>query len=248
MFGKKKTEEVKKEEQKYTWQQNVALYLHDMICMLVAVMAVLMLFLRIIVVDGPSMERTLLNGDYMLLVSNMFYKEPKHGDVVVVSKQAYDNGKPIVKRVIATHVGMTPEVGQQHTEGTLEVNLIPQGTMAECIRAGGAGLGGVLTPVGIDTLVEESPLCLGRQTVEGKDYLLMKPIHADFALLGTYECDEFGNCWYKGTMRNFNVVMATAADTVIAECEHLVPVGTIAPENIHTYGMCVDYIVEGESK
>ena len=130
-----------------------------------------------------------------------------------------------VKRVIATHVGMTPEVGQQHTEGTLEV-----------------------TPVGIDTLVEESPLCLGRQTVEGKDYLLMKPIHADFALLGTYECDEFGNCWYKGTMRNFNVVMATAADTVIAECEHLVPVGTIAPENIHTYGMCVDYIVEGESK
>ena len=136
----------------------------------------------------------------------------------------------------------------QHTEGTLEVNLIPQGTMAECIRAGGAGLGGVLTPVGIDTLVEESPLCLGRQTVEGKDYLLMKPIHADFALLGTYECDEFGNCWYKGTMRNFNVVMATAADTVIAECEHLVPVGTIAPENIHTYGMCVDYIVEGESK
>lgn len=109
MFGKKKTEEVKKEEQKYTWQQNVALYLHDMICMLVAVMAVLMLFLRIIVVDGPSMERTLLNGDYMLLVSNMFYKEPKHGDVVVVSKQAYDNGKPIVKRVIATE-GQTVDI------------------------------------------------------------------------------------------------------------------------------------------
>jgi len=95
-----------------------------------------------------------------------------------------------VKRVIATHVGMTPEVGQQNTEGTLEVNLLPQGTLAECVRAGGAGLGGVLTPVGIDTLVEESPFCLGRKTVEGKDYLLMKPIHADFALLGTYKCDE----------------------------------------------------------
>ena len=134
-----------------------------------------------------------------------------------------------VKRVIATHVGMTPEVGQQNTEGTLEVNLLPQGTLAECIRAGGAGLGGVLTPVGIDTLVEESPFCLGRKTVEGKDYLLMKPIHADFALLGTYKCDEFGNCWYKGTMRNFNVVMATAADTVIAETEYLVPVGEIEP-------------------
>ena len=71
-----------------------------------------------------------------------------------------------VKRVIATHVGMTPEVGQQHTEGTLEVNLLPQGTLAECIRAAGAGLGGVLTPVGIDTLVEESPFCLGRKTVD----------------------------------------------------------------------------------
>ena len=153
-----------------------------------------------------------------------------------------------VKRVIATHVGMTPEVGQQHTEGTLEVNLLPQGTLAECIRAAGAGLGGVLTPVGIDTLVEESPFCMGRQTIDGKDYLLMKPIHADFALLGTYKCDEFGNCWYKGTMRNFNVVMATAADTVIAECEYIVPVGDFEPENIHTYGMCVDYIVEGDRK
>lgn len=143
-----------------------------------------------------------------------------------------------VKRVIATHVGMTPEVGQQHTEGTLEVNLLPQGTLAECIRAAGAGLGGVLTPVGIDTLVEESPFCLGRKTVDGKDYLLMKPIHADFALLGTYKCDEFGNCWYKGTMRNFNVVMATAADTVIAETEYLVPVGEIEPR-ISTPMVCV---------
>ncbi len=102
--------------------------------------------------------------------------------------------------------------------------------------------------MGIDTLVEESPFCLGRKTVDGKDYLLMKPIHADFALLGTYKCDEFGNCWYKGTMRNFNVVMATAADTVIAECEYIVPVGDIEPENVHTYGMCVNYIVEGDRK
>ena len=78
--------------------------------------------------------------------------------------------------------------------------------------------------------------------------LLMQPIHADFALLGAYKCDEFGNCWYKGTMRNFNVVMATAADTVIAECEYIVPVGDFEPENIHTYGMCVDYIVEGDRK
>ena len=139
-------------------------------------------------------------------------------------------------------------IAEQNTEGALEVNLLPQGTLAECIRAGGAGLGGVLTPVGIDTLVEDSPFCLGRQTIDGKDYLLMQPIRADFALLGAYKCDEFGNCWYKGTMRNFNVVMATAADTVIAECEYIVPVGDFEPENIHTYGMCVDYIVEGDRK
>ena len=153
-----------------------------------------------------------------------------------------------VKRVIATHVGMSPEVGEQAAAGTLEVNLIPQGTLAEMIRAGGAGLGGVLTPTGVDTLVEESPFCLGKQEINGKKYLLMAPIRADVALLGTYKCDEAGNCWYKGTMRNFNPVMATAADLVIAETEYVVPVGEIEPENIHTYGICVDYIVEGEKK
>lgn len=121
MFGKagqdKKAD--KKEKVKYTWQQNVALYLHDMIFMLVIVMAVLMLFLRVIVVDGPSMENTLLNGDYMLLVGNMFYKDPSHGDIVVVSKQAYDNGKPIVKRVIATE-GQTVDI--DFNEGVVYVD------------------------------------------------------------------------------------------------------------------------------
>ena len=153
-----------------------------------------------------------------------------------------------VKRVIATHVGMTPEVGEKHAAGELEVFLLPQGTLAECIRADGAGLGGVLTPTGVDTLVEDSPFCLGKQNINGKDYLLMAPIHADVALLGTYKCDESGNCWYKGTMRNFNTVMATAADLVIAETEYVVPVGEIEPENVHTPGICVDYIVEGEKK
>lgn len=99
MFGKKNDTA---EKVTYTWQQNVALYLRDLVYMLVVVMVLLMLFFRIIVVNGPSMENTLLNGDYMLLVSNLFYKDPRAGDVVVVSKQAYDNGKPIVKRVIAT--------------------------------------------------------------------------------------------------------------------------------------------------
>lgn len=98
-----------KKKEKYTWQQNVALYLHDLLFMLVALMAVLMLFFRIIVVEGPSMESTLFNGDYMLLVGNMFYKEPAYGDIVVISKQAYDHGKPIVKRIIATE-GQTVDI------------------------------------------------------------------------------------------------------------------------------------------
>lgn len=106
MFKKKNelgtASDKQKEAPKYTWQQNVALYLHDIVYMLVAVMVLLMIFFRVIVVDGPSMENTLLNGDYMFLVSNLFYKNPQPGDVVVVSKQAYSDGKPIVKRVIAT--------------------------------------------------------------------------------------------------------------------------------------------------
>ena len=127
MFAKKNEEEArtspkKKESPKYTWQQNVSLYLHDLVYMLVVVMVLLMLFFRIIIVDGPSMERTLLNGDYMLLVSNLFYKNPQAGDVVVVSKQAYDHGKPIVKRVIATE---GQEVDIDFEEGIVYVDGVP---------------------------------------------------------------------------------------------------------------------------
>lgn len=151
-----------------------------------------------------------------------------------------------VKRVIATHVGMTPEVGTQNmVDKTLTVDLIPQGSLAEMIRAGGAGLGGVLTPTGVGTIVEDSPFCLGKQTIDGKEYLLMKPLHADFALIGGHMIDKFGNIWYKGTTRNFNIVMATAADVVIAEADNLVEVGDIEPENVVTSGAFINYIVDG---
>ena len=185
-------------------------------------------------------------GGFTLIANDMARAVgPKGEEFYGIAELIHNNQ---VKRVIATHVGMTPEVGEKHTAGELEVFLLPQGTLAECIRADGAGLGGVLTPTGVDTLVEDSPFCLGKQNINGKDYLLMAPIHADVALLGTYKCDESGNCWYKGTMRNFNTVMATAADLVIAETEYVVPVGDIEPENVHTPGICVDYIVEGEKK
>ena len=151
-----------------------------------------------------------------------------------------------VKRVIATHVGMTPDVGTHGmVDKTLQVDLVPQGSLAEMIRAGGAGLGGVLTPTGVGTIVEDSPLCMGKQTINGRDYLLMQPVRADFAIICGHTVDKFGNIWYKGTTRNFNTVMATAADVVIAEAEHLVEIGQIEPENVVTSGAFVNYIVDG---
>lgn len=151
-----------------------------------------------------------------------------------------------VRRVIATHVGMTPEVGEQGmVDKTLQVDLLPQGTLAEMIRAGGSGLGGVLTPTGVGTIVENSPFCLGRQQVRGKDYLLMEPLQADFALIGGHTVDRFGNVWYKGTTRNFNIVMAAAAGVTIVEADHLVQVGEIKPESVVTSGAYVTYIVDG---
>ncbi|MCC8077169.1 MAG: 3-oxoacid CoA-transferase subunit A [Oscillospiraceae bacterium] len=149
-----------------------------------------------------------------------------------------------IKKLIATHVGLNPEVATQNmVDGTLEVVLIPQGSMAEMIRAGGGGLGGVLTPTGVGTIVEENPYCLGKQTINGRDYLLMAPLHADFAVIAGAKIDKNGNVWYKGDTSNFNIVMATAADTVIAEAEEIVE--QITPEDVCTSGVFVDYVVEG---
>ncbi|MDR1796115.1 MAG: 3-oxoacid CoA-transferase subunit A [Clostridiales Family XIII bacterium] len=150
-----------------------------------------------------------------------------------------------VKKLIATHVGLNPEVAAQEQAGELELVLIPQGSFAEMIRAGGAGLGGVLTPTGVGTLVEENPYAEGRVAVDGRDYLLMKPLTADIAIIAGYYVDKIGNVWYKGTMRNFSAVMATAADVVIAEAAHIVEVGDIVPENVMTSSIFVDYVVPG---
>lgn len=151
-----------------------------------------------------------------------------------------------VKTLIATHVGLNPEVATQSMqEKTLEVILLPQGSFAEMIRAHGAGLGGVLTPTGVGTIIEESPYCLGKQTIQNRDYLLMAPLKADFALIAGSKIDKAGNIWYQGTTVNFNIVMATAADVVLAEAEQFVDVGAIPPEDVRTSGVFVDYVVEG---
>lgn len=150
-----------------------------------------------------------------------------------------------VKRLIASHVGMNPNVAAQMNAGELEVWLVPQGSLAEMVRAGGGGLGAVVTPTGLGTLVEESPLVHSKMTVDGREYLVMKPVHADVALINGYKVDKAGNVWYKGTARNFNSLMATAADVVICEADHVVEVGEIEPENVVTQGIFVDYIVDG---
>lgn len=150
-----------------------------------------------------------------------------------------------IKKMFATHVGLNPDVAQQMNEGSLELVLIPQGSFAEMIRAGGAGLGGVLTPTGLGTIIENAEHVHSVVEVDGKKYLLEHPLHADFALICGYRVDRAGNIWYKGTTRNFNEVMATAAGTVIVEADYVVEIGEIAPEDVVTPGILVDYAVEG---
>ena len=147
-----------------------------------------------------------------------------------------------IKTLYATHIGLNPETGKQMSEGTLEVHLIPQGTFAERIRAGGFGLGGILTPTGIGTDIAEGKQVI---TVDGKDYLLETPLKADIALIHGSVVDTMGNVYYKGTTANFNPVMAMACKTVIVEAEEVVEPGQIAPELIMTPFVCVDYIVRG---
>ncbi|MCO7122928.1 CoA transferase subunit A [Ihubacter massiliensis] len=148
-----------------------------------------------------------------------------------------------IKKLIASHIGMNPQTGEKYNSGELEVQLVPQGTLAESIRAAGAGLGGVLTKTGLGTEVAE-----GKETIviDGETYLVEKPIHADMAVIRGSVVDEFGNTTYKGTTRNFNPVMATAADLVVAAAEKVVKIGELEKENIVTPGIFVDYIVGGE--
>lgn len=146
-----------------------------------------------------------------------------------------------VKKVIATHIGTNNNTIDQMNAGELEVTLQPQGTLAEQIRAAGAGLGGVLTQTGLGTVVENGK---EKITVDGKEYLLEKPVHADVAILGANIADESGNLVYKGTSQNFNPLMATAAELVIVEPQEIVENGSILPENVKTPGIFVDFIIK----
>jgi acetate CoA/acetoacetate CoA-transferase alpha subunit len=150
----------------------------------------------------------------------------------------------LVKHLIASHIGLNPETQKLMIAGEIEVELVPQGTLAERLRAGGTGLGGVLTQTGVGTVVAE-----GKQSIEvdGVMFLLEKPIKADFALINAHEADYYGNLKYSLTARNFNPCMAMAGNIVIAEAEHIVPLGMIPPDAVETPSVLVDYLVTREA-
>jgi acetate CoA/acetoacetate CoA-transferase alpha subunit len=177
-----------------------------------------------------------------------FLAESDVNDLTIISNDTAFPDKGIglliaakkVKKVITSHIGTNPLTVEQFNNKETEVVFVPQGTLAEQVRCGGSGLGGVLTPTGLGTVVAE-----GKQIIhlDGKDFLLEKALRGDVALIGASIGDTVGNLHYKGTTQNFNPLMAMACDTVIAEVEELVPAGSIPMENVHTQGILVDYLV-----
>lgn len=169
-------------------------------------------------------------------------------DLVVIANDTAVPGKGIgrlvsaglVAKTVASHIGLNPQTQEQMLAGKMAVDLVPQGTLIERIRAGGVGLGGVLTPTGVGTVVED-----GKRKVEidGKSYLLETALRADFALVHSFLADYTGNLSYALTARNFNPIIAMAADTVIATADHIVPVGVIAPDHVVTPAALIDYLV-----
>ena len=198
--------------------------------------------------DGAS----LLVGGFMGVgtpepLMDELVRQGKRGLTVIANDTAMPGvgiGKLItagcVAKAVASHIGLNPETQQKMIAGEIEVELVPQGSLAERIRAGGYGLGGILTPTGVGTLAAE-----GKRTVEvdGKTYLLELPIKADFALINAKDADYTGNLSYALTARNFNPIMAMAARCVMVRAENIVPVGVIPPDHVMTPAPVVDYII-----
>jgi acetate CoA/acetoacetate CoA-transferase alpha subunit len=185
-------------------------------------------------------------------IINEIIEQRKEGLIVIGNDTSFvDRGigkliaEKLVKKVITSHIGTNPETQKQMIAEECEVELTPQGTLAEKIRAAGVGLGGIFTPTGVGTTVED-----GKEVrdINGIKYLFEEPLSADFALLKAKRADSKGNLQYNLTARNFNPIMALAGKTVIVEVEEIVPVGSIDPNNVHTPGVLVDYIVVGGNK
>jgi 3-oxoadipate CoA-transferase alpha subunit len=179
-------------------------------------------------------------------------REAKKTDLTLVSNGAGEGDYALaglfkdgrVRKLIASFPAPTSiYFRERFAKGEVELELVPQGTLVERIRSTGAGLGGFYTPTGAGT-----ELAAGKETrvLNGREYVFETPIHADFALIKAHRGDRLGNLSYRGTMRNFNMVMATAAKVVLAEVDELVPLGTLGPEQIHTPGIFVNHVVQVE--
>ena len=178
----------------------------------------------------------------LICVDTSYFQTKVPGPVGVA--RLVTNGQ--LRSLVASHIGLNKKTQELYTSGELKIELIPMGTFVERIRAGGAGLGGILTPTGVDTVYEE-----GRDSVEldGRRYIIERPLKADVALIRAYRADAAGNLIYYGTNRNFNPTMATAAAKVVAEVDEVVPIGGIAPDDVVTPGIFIDALVlkgEGE--
>lgn len=190
-------------------------------------------------------------GTPELLVDALLAKGTKDLTVIANDTAFPDKGigKLVVNRrlqkAIVSHIGTNPETGRQMNAGELQVELVPQGTLAERIRAGGAGLGGILTPTGLGTMIAEGKDMI---VIDGREYLLEKYLKADVALIKAHTADTAGNLLFHRSARNFNPLMAMAAGTVIVQAENIVEAGHIDPDQVMTPGIVVDWIVRGEGK
>ncbi|HAI1314172.1 TPA: acetate CoA-transferase subunit alpha [Escherichia fergusonii] len=182
----------------------------------------------------PRLVEALLESgvrDLTLIANDTAFIDTGTGPLIV-------NGR--VSKVIASHIGTNPETGRRMISGEMEVVLVPQGTLIEQIRCGGAGLGGFLTPTGVGTVVEEGKQTL---TLDGKTWLLERPLRADLALIRVHRCDALGNLTYQLSARNFNPLIALAADITLVEPDELVDTGELQPDHIVTPGAVIDHII-----
>ena len=223
-------------------------------------------------VEGIKDGMTVMIGGFLgtgtpeILIDALVAKGVKHLKVIAndggLPEGAYDAKtargvgklleKGMIDHIVASHVGMNPLIGDGMIAGTLKCTLVPQGTLAEKIRAANYGLGGVLTPTGIATPMETEEDELGRKKmtveVDGRKYLLERPLRADYALCRATVCDKFGNFYCAKATKNFNYVMAGAADHVIVAAEKVVEIDEVDPDIFAVPGVVVDHIVEGEKK
>ncbi|WFW14693.1 acetate CoA-transferase subunit alpha [Citrobacter freundii] len=182
----------------------------------------------------PRLVEALLESgvrDLTLIANDTAFVDTGIGPLIV-------NGR--VSKVIASHIGTNPETGRRMIAGEMEVQLVPQGTLIEQIRCGGAGLGGFLTPTGVGTIVEDGKQTL---TLDGKTWLLERPLRADLALIRAHRADMLGNLTYQLSARNFNPLIALAADLTLVEPDEMVEIGELLPDQIITPGAVIDHII-----